>query len=166
MSKIQNKSAKPLSRANHITIDARRWSNSTSTKWWIASNLWFLHFHRSMRLSFTLKFSSILDNPNGMLSLLCIGNRHWVLGGDLEPLKSLHGNGSLHIIPKLYKGDAWLCFNHPDFPEARVLLEKDLQHHACRFMRQVLDEKDVVGSSSRLLRSCLSLAGGLTLHRF
>lgn len=110
-------------------------------------------FDKSKRLGFTLKISGILNNPGKGLSFLCICNRHWVLWGDLEPLKSLHGNGSLHIISKLYKGDAWLCFNHPNFPEARVLLEKDLQHHACRFMRQVLDEKDVVGSSSRLLRT-------------
>lgn len=64
-------------------------------------------------------------------SLLCVGYSHWVVWGDLETLQSLHCNHRLAVVLVFHESNAWLGFDHPDFPETRVLLEQDLEHHAC-----------------------------------
>jgi len=88
-----------------------------------------------------------------VLSFFGIGYSHGVLWGDLEALESLHRDHGLAVVLKLHKSNAWFGFDHPDFPEARVLLEQDLEHHARGLVWQVLDEEDVVRRSRWLLRN-------------
>ena len=84
-------------------------------------------------------------------SFFGIGYSHGVLWGDLEALESLHRDHGLAVVLELHKSNAWFGFDHPDFPEARVLLEQDLEHHARGLVWQVLDEEDVVRRSRWLL---------------
>jgi hypothetical protein len=90
--------------------------------------------------------------PRGF-SFFGIGYSHGVLRGDLEALESLHRHHGLAVVLELHKGNAWFGFDHPDFPEAGILLEQDLEHHARGLVWQVLDEEDVVRRSRWLLRS-------------
>jgi len=99
----------------------------------------------------------------GCFSFFGVGYSHRVLWGDLEALEGLHRDMGLAVVLKLHESDAWLGCDHPDFSEARILLEQDLEHHACGLVRQVLDEKDVVGRNM-LLRDLAQPRGLVSLH--
>lgn len=80
----------------------------------------------------------------GRFSFFGVGYSHGVLWGDLESLEGQHRNIGLAVVLKLHESNARLGLDHPDLPEARVLLEQDLEHHARGLVWQVLDEEDVV----------------------
>ena len=64
---------------------------------------------------------------------------------NFEPLQRLKGCSCLHIIPKLYKRNAWFCFDHTYFFKAWELLEQKLDSQVVCIMWQVLHKQDAVG---------------------
>jgi hypothetical protein len=76
--------------------------------------------------------------------LLRIRDKHLVIFRNFEPLKMVHGSGSLPLVAVLHESNPRLCFNHSDFLEPWVLTEEHLKHHRGRLMWEVLDEEDVI----------------------
>lgn len=97
-------------------------------------------------------------------SFLGESDSHWILWGDFETLKGLHGHGWLHIIFKFYKGNAWLCFNHSNFLKSWILLEEHFKHWAGGFVGQILYEQYIIWSSS-FLCICISKRGLHIIHK-
>lgn len=80
-----------------------------------------------------------------MKLLLCIRDLHGMSRSNFEPLQRLKGCSCLHIIPKLYKRNAWFCFDHSYFFKAWELLEQKLDSQIICVMWQVLHKQDAVG---------------------